>query len=555
MPPASVVVLPFAEQPLKALFPVQTPSREYLYSYLTDLGATSVLGEQHYVDRHYLDEYSAYYARSFNAPRAWCGRLHFFASLDANALNDILERAFASAGARDESEKQLQQHYLGFVVLRPLSGAAMGRTVLKTYPVQGSPRRYEAIRPYRVNIAGLRLTVDGLAYQQQDRGAAVCASTSLWSALQRVAFIAGHRTATPLAVTRAAQSPYPASDGLDTQHMALALSNLGYIADHFAPQENRAVFRAKVAACLQSHLPVILLITKKRDTGMGSVEVGHAVTVTGYSEPANVANIPPSGLRMRGGAIETLYVHDDNLGSHAHYELFDSTELNADGHPKLMLRRGRKTVQDAQAAASAATKAARVADPNAPATPAPQDWWPVDDWVVAEALVPKTPNLRLPIASLLGLVVELRPLVTDLVFQGAVPLHFSARFASGVDYKRSLFGYGLHGAQMRAFMQSFALPRHIGIISAWTDDKLLCDIVVDVSEVERVPPVPSILGIVAPGVPFQSVAWMQLAGLLQFLRQRLVASSVSLITGPPVPPAAAPAAGGAAPSPPSPTVS
>jgi hypothetical protein len=173
----------------------QSPASAYLHAYLEALGAKGVIVEHHYIDRHYLDDYTNYYARSFDAPRAFCARLHFF-SIAAPQANALFDNAYASLEVRDAAEKQLQGAYLGFVVVRPLRGALIGRTVLKTYPVDGR-RHYEVVRPYRVHIAGIHLVVEGLAYQQQDRGAAVCASTAL------VLAYLGHSTLgpRPLAIT------------------------------------------------------------------------------------------------------------------------------------------------------------------------------------------------------------------------------------------------------------------------------------------------------------------------------------------------------------------
>ena len=201
--------------------------------------------------------------------------------------------------------------------------------------------------PYEVNIAGaVRLHVDGLAFQQQDRGAAVCASISLWCALQKVSHVAGHRTPTPYAITAAAKSPFPAVNGLTCDGMATALSNLGYIADTFAPEENRPWFRAKMVACIESQLPIVLLLSREVETGAGTRTIGHAVTVTGFSEPDTPIEVPApikevEPIPLKGASVEVVYVHDDNLGSHAHYELSDSSETDSEGRPKLALYRGR----------------------------------------------------------------------------------------------------------------------------------------------------------------------------------------------------------------------
>ena len=38
---------------------------------------------------------------------------------------------------------------------------------------------------------------------------------------------------------------------------------------------------------------------------------------------------------MKSGSLDVVYVHDDNLGSHAHYELFDSDEEAPEGYKAL----------------------------------------------------------------------------------------------------------------------------------------------------------------------------------------------------------------------------
>ena len=542
----------------------------YVRGYLARLHATSILVEPHYIDRHYLDDFANYYARSFKPPEPWCSRVHFFERLGKQQLVDTFGSAYPSEATRDIAERALRAAYLGFIVRRPLAGATIGRTVLKTYPVEGR-RHYPVVRPYEVHVAGLSLRIDGLAYQQQDRGAAVCASTALWSALQRVARVAGHRTPTPTAITRAAGSPFPASAGLDQMQMAAALSSLGYLADRFAPEENRPLFRAMLVACLDSQLPVILLITRKEPTGAGEVPIGHAVCVTGYSEPPTVASVPATRadrppIAMKGGAVVTLYVHDDNLGSHAHYELFDNpddTDL-LEGYPKLMLRRGRSTApprptapappaslapgpsvapaprdaaapSDGEDVAAPSTPGPEQVVPSGPATATPADgtagdWWPVDEWAVFGALVPKPDKLRLSIRQLLYDLIELRP-----IFRAVLPrlaIHFAPHFGLGVDYKRSLFQLGLDAAALRAFMET-PLPRHVGILSVFCGDVHILDAILDVSEVERDPGSPPVLSIVAPGVEMNSIAWVLLVGVANHFKWPLVTRPAASVPSPP----------------------
>lgn len=454
-------------------------SVRYLSEYLVALGATSIILEPHYVDRHYLDDFVRHYSRSFQAPSPKCSRLHFFATATAAELGRYLDSAVQGEQGRADTQACLAQRYLGFVVRRPLRGPAMGRTVLRTYPADGR-RHYTVVRGYRVNLAGLQLEVEGLAYQQQDGGAAVCASTALWSALQRVAHVAGYRTPTPSQITAAARSPYPASHGLNSLQMAEALSTLGYIADEFPATSDAALFRSRLVSCLDSRLPVVLLL--KRRGGLAAE--GHAITVTGYGEPSTSASVIFPGLanalRVRGAAVEVVYVHDDNLGSHAHYELLPQSGVRAGRG--LMLRRGR----------SGGTS---------------PDWWTPDEWCVASALVPKPDKMRLPLESLFGVVVALQALLGRWILPG-IELEYAPRFQSGVEYLRSAIGMPLAPSRRADFFLSLSLPRHIGIISVSVHGlrRHLVDVVLDATAVAHGPPEGLLLAVVAPGIPENSAA-------------------------------------------------
>jgi hypothetical protein len=473
---AQLAVHPCNLNVLEGLLGTGTSVR-YLAEYLGALGATSIILEPNYVDRHYLDDFVRHYSRSFQAPSPKCSRLHFFATTSADELDQCLDCAVQGEQERVNAQSRLTASYLGFVVRRPLRGPAMGRTVLRTYPPDGR-RHYTVVRRYRVNLAGIRLEVEGLAYQQQDGGAAVCASTALWSALQRIAHVAGHRTPTPSQITAAARSPYPPSHGLNHLQMAEALSTLGYIADEFPAASDAALFRTRLVSCLDSQLPVVLLLERR----VGLAAEGHAVTVTGYGEPSTSAAIALPGLsgklRLRGAALEVLYVHDDNLGSHAHYELLDQP---GNGKPcNLKLRRGRSGSS-------------------------PSEWWTSDEWCVAGALVPKPDKMRLPIESLFGVVLTLQALLGQRVLPG-IDLEYAPRFQSGVTYVQNAIGMTLARGQRASFFRSLSLPRHIGVISVYGLCQHLVDVVLDATAVAHGPPEGLLLALIAPGVPHNSAA-------------------------------------------------
>jgi len=235
-------------------------------------------------------------------------------------------------------------------------------------------------------------------------------------------------------------------------------------------------------------------MTKQESSAAGQSLVGHAVTITGYRHSATTMNVPaplhdlPS-IAMRSASVEVVYVHDDNLGSHAHYELVDSAEVNEEGHEKLLLRRGRR---------------------NGP----PLEGWSIDEWTIESALVPKPEKLRMPIESLFLDVIWFIALLGD-IFPG-VDLHYNPHFKSGIEYRRSLSSRGFAGDDLWQFQQELTLPRYIGVISVMMDDAPLVDVVLDVSEVPTHSDGPSVLAIVGTRISRLSPAGLDLRGVAKF---------------------------------------
>jgi len=227
---------------------------------------------------------------------------------------------------------------------------------------------------------------------------------------------------------------------------------------------------------------------------------------------------------MRAAAVTTLYVHDDNVGSHVHYELYDALE---GVEPRVALLRGRS------------------------GGPSPS-FIPNDEWVVDCALVPKPPKLRMPQRrstaptsdSLSVDRCRMRPWVgascaltqpTDsdstrwCVRTTSTFSACAVRTTTGVDYRRDILAVGLDPLQMREFQDALVLPRHVSVLSAWEDDLLICDLLTDVTTIDRMADKGSLLGIVAPGVANRSPAWEHLQKFADTL-------AIPVITGPESPP-------------------
>lgn len=294
----------------------QHAQASYLYRYLTYLKTQVIVVEREYIDGDYLDDFANYYVKSFEQFERRCTRLHFFSQQwTAKSLLDALR-----ATTPPES---LQESYLGFVVARPLPEAIIGRTELKTYPLDGDRRHYPATKTYDVHLYGTTLTVDTLAFQEQNTVLAACATVSLWSAFHKTADLFGTAAPTPAQITRAANAgvysarPLP-SKGLSLQQMARAVREVGLEPEVFQCGPTLPLLSLLVGY-VELGIPPIL--------GLHVEGVGlHAVAVAGYSIKTTTAvhkretysrGVP---LRRIGLRVDELFVHDDGHGPFAKIE-------------------------------------------------------------------------------------------------------------------------------------------------------------------------------------------------------------------------------------------
>lgn len=302
----------------------------YLRDYFAQFGATSVLEEPHYFDRDYLAEFSAFYSTSSIGYPNVCSRLHFFRG-DA-VTRQTIERV--AEGGKSELEA-LNNAYLGFVIIRPISGAPLGRTVVRWYDerLEETPRITEPSREYKVNIAGFTLTVRGLAWQQQDTGVGACATIALWTMLHSSAFDDHHAIPTTAEITVSAHKSaslgnriFP-SIGLTIPQICEAIKehNLAPLIFEGDVRDNRGVpvgfsrerFSSSCAAFVRSGYPVLLVGSFVNDENLAS---GHAMCAVGFRSTAPEPT-KPGYISFQESNIEHLYVHDDNIGPSVRFKI------------------------------------------------------------------------------------------------------------------------------------------------------------------------------------------------------------------------------------------
>jgi len=318
---------------------------DYLFNYLGNLGAQSVLLEQRYVDKDYLEDFSRYYVKRFGNDGHKCARLHFFSSkVDHRHITSILEQG---ADASD-AISALNNDYLGFVVLKPLPRTFIGKTCLKVMPDErnGVKDKKRLARTYKVDLFGIPLTVNSIAFQEQDKVVAACATTAIWVALHCLSWRQPRSIPSCSEITINAINHIPdSSNSFPSKQLSnkqilrsLDIEGLRYHAES-TEAPDRADFLQSVVAHIDSSLPVILsgeVFNEAADKGECIADIDQQIPAVPV---VPVVETPPKrALISRGGhAIcivgykidvdeDVLYVHDDRLGPYARAKLVDLSD-------------------------------------------------------------------------------------------------------------------------------------------------------------------------------------------------------------------------------------
>jgi hypothetical protein len=442
-----------------------SPQLEYLKSYLRgDARARTLVIEHPYVDRHYLEEFGAYYFSAFRNGGSATTRIHVFAiEFGQSKLEEWVEDGVGDEVKHAEVQRQLDAAYVGFITVRPIPSAPFGRTILRPYsdvaarsyiPAEG------AAGGHAVHLLGFALQARGLPFQQQEQAVGACATVALWSAMSRVARADGGRAPTPYAVTQAATKhgiqdrALPAVSGLDQGQLVTAVRELGYAPYCLKPGSERQTWLMSLKCYLRSGIPTVIVLDVAGELG-----TGHAVVASGYriadeEEHANDirVTIPGEQSELRSAGLTRVYVHDDRFGPYV--------SMGIDQDEELALYRAARRPED-------------------PAKGAGGKIW--------FAIFPLYPKLRLSARDLIGAGLDLAPLVRSLLNEGErEELRVEFFFQHGSDYLRNLVIDGGPSAErLRAFVSTTALPRYVGIIRFQLGDAQLIDVICDTTDIRR----------------------------------------------------------------------
>ncbi|MBI5423235.1 MAG: hypothetical protein HZA32_04060 [Opitutae bacterium] len=253
----------------------------------------SVVIERYYIDKDYRDTFSHFHSKRFNTPSARCVRLHFFAAPMSEA--EIVAALPA-----------VQEHYLGYAVIRPTKPNCLGRTLL-SHQVRLEKSAHLSICEEQVQIMGTRLRVEGFPFISQGSDATVCAQSALWMLLRYYSNrYSWYSEILPFQITNLANQHaagnrvYP-SAGLYSWQLAEALRLQRFSPVIYSRKQYPAQFYHLLYTYIESGLPLLVTVP------------GHVVVCNGHaSDYARRARGKKDKFEYSSFFNQSLVVSDDN---------------------------------------------------------------------------------------------------------------------------------------------------------------------------------------------------------------------------------------------------
>ena len=260
----------------------------------------AILIEYNYVDKDYRSAYYNFYVKKGQHYRADCVRLHFF---DGTVTFD--NRTLRLASSADE---RLNDHYFGYMILRPTGIRTIGRTVVSP-DVRSGASRCIITANHKVHILGYKFEIEGFPSMDQHHDIAVCAHAACWSILRHYSErYSMYREFLTHEITMMAHQFDPGglipSKGLEVSHAERIFQQAGTYPVHIARRTDDPKdlsFYRQLTAYVESGFPLFAAMNNQ----------GHAIAIVGYEwrTPVNTA-IP--GVRYTWDEIQSLAVIDDN---------------------------------------------------------------------------------------------------------------------------------------------------------------------------------------------------------------------------------------------------
>lgn len=254
--------------------------------YLANLddGLVTFLIEFPYTDKVYRDSYYHYYASKLYSYKRDCIRVSIF------------KKGIDHSMFRDSGKiPQLDDLYLGFFIVRPLTPALLGRNAIESSAFIHGPELLVMTAPISAAINGVKLIVKAFPHSSQDQETISCAETTLWSLMEYFGNkYPEYKPTLPSKIHEILSSRKPErqipSNGLELMDISFALKKFGFGSKVYTQMEFGDKFFQLLKIYVESGIPVV--------TTLQGDEIGHANICIGRRafNPADLASLVPEEI-------------------------------------------------------------------------------------------------------------------------------------------------------------------------------------------------------------------------------------------------------------------
>lgn len=245
--------------------------------------------EREYIDKDYRNTFSSFHSKKFSTPRSRCIRLHFF------------DEELSEATLREATH--VQDHYIGYSIVRPTRPNCIGRTLL-------NPKYLDyccgelALCEEKVFIQGTGLRIEGFPFISQDVDATVCAQSSLWMLLR---FFSNkyslYREVYPYQINELLENFSMGRNsraGLTDWQMAEAIRQLGFTPLIYSRKSHEEIFDHLLYTYIESGIPALTSVPH------------HVFVAYGHQSDYTISTTGKEDLIFSSHYNTSFIINDDN---------------------------------------------------------------------------------------------------------------------------------------------------------------------------------------------------------------------------------------------------
>ncbi len=249
----------------------------FIHAHFDQLSETAYFViEAPYVDKVYRDSFYSYYSSK-----------NQYYKRDSIRVSIFSEQIFAS-DFRDISKKEeLQNKFMGFIVLRPTEPSLIGRSVIS--PKVLKIKNFDIVTTsIRTTVNSIKLSVDGFPHSSQDGETISCAETTIWSLMEYFSNrYSEYKSVLPSTIietlNRVSTERQVPSKGLNIQQISYALREFGLGTKIYSQSEFGTSFNNLLSCYIESGIPVVVAMENRHAGG----NIGHALLCIGNEPPTN----------------------------------------------------------------------------------------------------------------------------------------------------------------------------------------------------------------------------------------------------------------------------